>query len=202
MLKSLIYLCLGLVLWPAAGFARAKTPAYDPVSATASMDARIASWELLRIRSPYDGGEAIVGHQFLSASGQGRYYEEAGADQAVEYYQASKKAQLKGILWIAISPGVGAVVGGLSGLIAADQRVHDAGYEEDWGALGYLILGVVGGAVAGVAVGGIGAISEHVEMTDARKKAAESFNQKLLKDLNLSVEPSPRGALLDIQKKF
>lgn len=186
--------------------------AYQPASATASLAAREASWQALRIRGMNDQDWAHVGPGWMKVTEQGHYYHNAGAVEAFSLYRQGQRARTQGLVWIIASPGVGALSGMVLGAVVgaaqpASAEVRDGtSYSADDERLIHtdegMALGLVGGALIGLGLGAYEAVHLRGEAHDLRQRAADSFNRKLWRDLRLLAAPKPGGMTLGVQTGF
>ena len=197
----------------AAADAAVKVPAwaFHPAAPEAALALRQSSWSQLRIMEVDARGWVRRSDGWMDNKDAGHYYRSAGALEALQGMRRGRSHRLQGILWTWAAPTLGGVLLALAGGETASIQygtVNSAGgynYSSDIIAqkIGQdALIGAGVGALLGAAVGlPLGLSNRHQADQDDRA-AAESFNQKLLKDLRLQAQPLPGGARLGLEKGF
>jgi len=184
---------------------------YHPVSATAALSLRQSCLDSMRISQVKPDGKVLRGGLWLTRKEAGHYYRNADAPLAVRLNRDSVAYDIQGSVWMIASPVLGMVVGAYGGVLNAvyryaprnangtydtrDTYTNTRAYQES----------LVGGAI-GLVLGA--AIGLPMGMMDCRKaeldrqKAADTFNHKLMQDLQLYAVPKPGGGELGVQKQF
>jgi|GEM_PF-3588608 tetratricopeptide (TPR) repeat protein len=220
MLRQSLAMALGAMLMAGTTMGAAQDPAplegkahprasegYHPAPPTASLQARQASWLWMRV-AKVDDGMAQVGDEELSSNEQGRYYKQAKAAEAVRLLKQSHSDRIKSVLWYSVAPALCIGVGGYAGYAVGFMKSwNEASSGNGNSNVGQNIgTGLVTGLAIGAAVGlGLGipmGLSDAHESRVHMEEASQSFNSKLLQDLNLSVSMLKGGAALGVSKSF
>ncbi|HTA17023.1 MAG TPA: hypothetical protein VK786_04690 [bacterium] len=184
---------------------------YHPVPATDALSLRQACWESLRISQVKCDGKVLRGGLWLTRKEAGYYYRNANVPLAVRLNRKALGYQIQGSVWLIASPLVGLVVGVYGGLLNAIDRYDGVNADGSFSYSDSYINNRVGQeALAGGAIGLVlgTALGIPMGLMDCRKaetyrqNAAETFNRKLLQDLQLYAVPKPGGGMLGVQKQF
>jgi hypothetical protein len=185
---------------------------YHPVPATDALSLRQSCWDSLRISQVKPDGKVLRGGLWLTGKEAGHYYRNADVALAVRLNREAFAYDIQGSVWMIASPVVGLVVGAYGGVLNAvyryGQRNSDGTY--DYNDNTYLRTRVYQEALVGGAIGLVlgAAIGIPMGVMDCRKaevfrqNAADTFNHKLLQDLQLYAVPKPGGGELGVQKQF
>ena len=147
--------------------------------------------------------KSMVGGHYYNNTAIWDYYVSSG-DQESSALELKAQADHKFMVpFFTISTALGlASLGGL-GLYAAFKTPvdysHDGSGQQQFN---LAIGGILGGIFLGTVVGAIGAYQYHRKATSERHEAADGFNARLLKKLQLSVLPQPGGAKTGVDVKF
>lgn len=184
---------------------------YHPVPATDTLSLRESCWDSLRISKVEPDGKALRGGIWLSRKDAGHYYRNADVPLAVRLNRDALAYDIQGSVWMIASPVVGIVVGAYGGVLNAvyryDRRNADGTYDSSdtyirTRAYQESLVGGAIGLVLGLAIGlPMGAMDCRKAEVD-RQNAADTFNHKLLQDLQLYAVPKPGGGELGVQKQF
>jgi hypothetical protein len=209
MLKPLGWIVLALQALAQAGLAQAapapsSVTAADPAAAPstdpgqAPLAQRQAAWRRLRILDLNDDGEAYRNGRWLGRDEQIRLYRKHDADDSLALLRRSKGHAFLGWCGMLLTPGAlalaGAGIGEREDLLMG--RANTVGMDPG------TTVGAASGALLGLVLGGAIQHFQSAEADDLRAQAAESYNRKLLDDLQLGVAPVPGGARLGVTGKF
>jgi hypothetical protein len=215
MFKPLLWIVLALQALTQSGLqARTRPPrtapsAEDAGQAQAAQAAdpdlaplaqRQADWRRLRILDLNDDGEAFRNGRWLDRDEQIRLYRRHEADDALALMRQSRGHAFAGGFFLVAAPVGLAALGGYVGQQLDQQRASNLGatgsgsYYTTWGAGGGILLGLI--------LGGTIHHYQSAAAADLRAQAAESYNRKILDDLQLGVAPVPGGATLGVSGKF
>jgi len=211
MLKPLVWIVLALQALTQSGLqARTRTPRTVPSAEDAGqaladpgqapLAQRQADWRRLRILDLNDGGEALRNGRWLGRDEQIRLYRKHEADDALALMRQSRAHGFAGGFFMVAAPAGLALLGGYIGQQVDQERAANMGatgsgsYYTTWGA--------GGGALLGLILGGTIHHYQSAASDDLRAQAAESYNRKLLDDLQLGVAPVTGGATLGVSGHF
>jgi hypothetical protein len=205
MLKPFLWIILGLHALTQTGL-QAKAPLAPSAvvgadqAASTDLAQRQASWQRLRILDLNDDGEAFRNGRWLGRDEQVRLYRKHEADDALSLMRQSRGHAFAGGFFMLAAPAGLALLGGYIGQGVDQQQAGNAGatgsgsYYTTWCA--------GGGALLGLIIGGTIYHCQSAAAADLRAQAAESYNRKLLDDLQLGMAPVPGGATLGLSGKF
>lgn len=161
---------------------------------------RQADWRRLRILDMNDDGETFRNGRWLGRDEQIRLYRKHEADEALSLMRQSRAHGFAGGFFMVAAPAGLALLGGYIGQQVDQERANNLGATGSGST--YTTWGAGGGALLGLIIGGTIHHYQSAASDELRAQAAESYNRKLLDDLQLNAAPVPGGATLGLSGHF
>ena len=175
--------------------------AADPsTSSGQDLALRQARWQRLRILDLNDNGEAFRNGRWMDRNEQIQVYRKHEADDALALMRQSRAHGFAAGFFMVAAPAGLALLGGYIGQAVDQQKASDMGATGS-GSL-YTTWGAGGGALLGLIIGGVIHHYQSAASDNLRAQAAESYNRKILDDLQLGAAPLPGGAALGVEGRF
>jgi len=179
---------------PAQALPPAAPQATDPLAL------RQQQWQHRRVLDLDEDGYAVRNGRRLDRSEQVRLYRRTDAGEALDLMRQSRGKSVVGGFWLVGVTGALALAGSQVG--QEEDARHAAAVGSNGNDSTYQAWGTAGGILAGLMIGGTIRHFYAVASDDLRAQAAESYNRKLLDDLQLGAAPIPGGMQLGLSGRF
>ncbi|HXC63377.1 MAG TPA: hypothetical protein VNZ67_03415, partial [bacterium] len=179
MLKPLLWIILALHALSQSGLhAQGLSPA------STDLPQRQASWQRLRIVDMNGDGEVLRNGFWLDRNDQVGLYRKHDADDALALMRQSRAHGFAAGFFLVAAPAGLALLGAYLGQQVDQERATNLGATGS-GSL-YTTWGAGGGALLGLILGGTIHHYQSAASDELRAQAAESYNRKILDDLQLN----------------